>query len=95
MLNSILIKRESIIAFSYRIKYIIDLTEMKSPREINGKKLINNLRKQGYVIKSQKGSHVSLSNGKVHVTVVLPITSVGVLKQIRRITGIPEQELLL
>jgi len=50
------------------------------------------LVKKGYEIKSRKGSHISLSNGKIHITVVLPLTTIGVFNKISRLTGIPKEE---
>jgi len=67
---------------------------MKLPKIFKGQELIKVLIKKGYEVKSRKGSHVSLSNGKVHITIVLPITTIGVFKKICRITGIPEEEFL-
>ncbi|OYT41833.1 hypothetical protein B6U80_00260 [Candidatus Pacearchaeota archaeon ex4484_26] len=67
---------------------------MKIPKTIKGIKIIKILVKKGYHIKSRSGSHVSLSNGKIHITVVLPITTIGVFKKICRLTGISEEEFL-
>ena len=67
---------------------------MKTPKIINGEKIIKVLVKNGYEIKSRGGSHVTLSNGTIHVTVVLPITTIGVFLKICRITGIPKEEFL-
>ena len=65
---------------------------MKTPKVIRGEKLIKILIKYGYEIKSRKGSHVSLSNGKINITVVLPLTTIGVFNKISRLTGIPKEE---
>ncbi|HLC62718.1 MAG TPA: type II toxin-antitoxin system HicA family toxin [Candidatus Nanoarchaeia archaeon] len=67
---------------------------MKTPHHVKGIDLINILRKHGYEIKSRKGSHVSLSNGQILVTIVLPLTSRGVFKKISKATNIPEEEFL-
>lgn len=67
---------------------------MKTPKIIDGEKIIKILVKKGYEIKSRKGSHVSLSNGQVHITIVLPLTTIGVFKRICRITGISSKEFL-
>lgn len=67
---------------------------MKTPKIVKGMEIIKILTKKEYEIKNRKGSHVSLSNGEVHVTIVLPITTIGVFKKICRITGIPEKEFL-
>jgi len=65
---------------------------MKTPKVIKGEKIIKVLTKNGYEIKSKKGSHLSLSNGKVHITVVLLLTTIGIFNKISRITGIPKEE---
>ena len=67
---------------------------MKTPKTIRGEEIIKTLVKEGYEIKSRKGSHVSLSNGQVHITVVLPLTTIGVFLKICRITGIQKEEFL-
>lgn len=68
--------------------------KMKTPKIINGEKIIKVLVKNGYEIKSRGGSHVTLSNETIHITVVLPITTIGVFLKICRITGIPKEEFL-
>ena len=65
---------------------------MKTPKVVKGQKIIKILVKKGYEIKSRKSSHVSLSNGKVHITIVLPLTTIGVFNKISRLTGIPKEE---
>ncbi len=67
---------------------------MKTPKILKGDYIIKVLVKKGYQIKSRDGSHVTLSNGTIHVTVVLPITTIGVFLKICRITGIPKEEFL-
>ncbi|MBI2449198.1 type II toxin-antitoxin system HicA family toxin [Candidatus Pacearchaeota archaeon] len=67
---------------------------MKTPKIIRGEQIIKVLVKKGYYIKSRGGSHVSLSNGKIHITIVLPITTIGVFKKICRLTGISKEEFL-
>ncbi len=67
---------------------------MKTPKIVKGKDIIKVLIKKGYQIKSRKGSHISLSNGRLHITIVLPITTIGIFKKICRVTGIPEEEFL-
>ena len=59
---------------------------------IRGEKIIKVLVRNGYNIKSRKGSHVSLSNGKIHITVVLPLTTIGIFNKISRLTGILKEE---
>lgn len=46
---------------------------MKTPKVVRGDNIIKVLLKNSYEIKSRKGSHVSLSNGKIHITVVFAI----------------------
>ena len=65
---------------------------MKTPKVIRGEKIIKALVNHGYEIKSRKGSHISLSNGKIHITIVLPLTTIGIFNKISRITGIPKEE---
>lgn len=65
---------------------------MKAPKVIKGEKIIKVLTRYGYEVKSRKGSHVSLSNRKIHITVVLPLTTIGIYKKISRLTGIPWEE---
>ena len=65
---------------------------MKTPKVVKGQNIIKVLIKNGYEVKSRKGSHVSLSNGKIHITVVLPLTTIGILNKISRLTGISKEE---
>ncbi len=65
---------------------------MKEVKVIRGEKIIKVLVKYGYEVKSRKGSHVSLSNGKTHITIVLPLTTIGIYKKISRLTGISQEE---
>ena len=65
---------------------------MKTPKVIKGEKIIKVLINSGYEIKSRKGSHVSLSNAKIHITIVLPLTTIGIFNKISRVTGIPKEE---
>lgn len=67
---------------------------MKTPKVVKGERIIKVLVKKGFEIKSRSGSHVTLSNGKIHLTVVLPITTIGIFKKICKITGIPQEEFL-
>ena len=67
---------------------------MKTPKVIRGENIIKVLVKKGFEIKSRNGSHISLSNGTVHITVVLPLTTIGVFLKICRIAGIPKEEFL-
>ncbi len=65
---------------------------MKTPKVVKGQNIIKVLMKNGYEVKSRKGSHVSLSNGKIHITVVLPLTTIGIFNKISRLTGISKEE---
>ena len=65
---------------------------MKTPKVVKGEKIIKILINNGYEIKSRKGSHVSLSNGKIHITIVLPLTTIGIFNKISRVTGISKEE---
>ena len=67
---------------------------MKTPKVIKGDKIIKVLVKKGYQVKSRGGSHITLSNGKIHITIVLPLTTIGIFKKICRITGISQEEFL-
>ena len=67
---------------------------MKTPKVIKAEKIIKILIKKGYEVKSRGGSHVTLSNGKIHITIVLPLTTIGIFKKICRITGISQEEFL-
>ncbi|MBL7147331.1 MAG: type II toxin-antitoxin system HicA family toxin [Nanoarchaeota archaeon] len=67
---------------------------MKTPKTIKGIKIIKVLVKHGYEYKRMKGSHVSLSNGQINLTIVLPLTTIGIFKKICRLTGIKEEEFL-
>jgi len=67
---------------------------MKFPKVVKGKDILKVLVKHGFEIKSRKGSHVSLSNGEIHVTVVFPLTTIGIYKKIASKTGIPAEDFL-
>ena len=67
---------------------------MKSPKVIKGKNILKVLTKKGWVVKSRDGSHLSMSNGTTHITLVLPLTTIGVYKKICKITGISFEEFL-
>lgn len=68
---------------------------VKLPRKLAGLKIIKALIRNGYVVKGRSGSHFTLSNGRTHITVVMKkAVSIGVLKQVLRITGLPIEEFL-
>ena len=66
----------------------------KLPKVIKGKEILKILVKYGYEIKRQRGSHVSLSKDEINITVVLPLTTIGVYRKISKKTGIPIEEFL-
>ena len=66
----------------------------EASKVVEGKNIIKILVKYGYEIKRRKGSHVSLSKDEINITVVLPLTTIGVYKKISRKTGIPVEEFL-
>ena len=68
---------------------------MKLPRDLSGPRVVKALRRLGFEVENQEGSHVRLSNGSVRVTVpmhrqLLPKTLQSVLKQ----AGIAIEELM-
>lgn len=67
---------------------------MKLPKVIKGEEILKVLVKHGYEIKRRKGSHVSVSNGEIHITVVLPLTTIGVYRKISKKTNISLEEFL-
>ena len=67
---------------------------MKSPKVIKGINIVKVLIKRGWIIKSRNSSHVSMSNGVTHITIVLPLTTIGIYKKICKITGIDLEEFL-
>ena len=69
---------------------------MKKPKVIKGLKIIKVLTKHGYHFKSRKGSHVYFesADGKTKVTVILPLTTIGIYKKISKATGILIEEFL-
>ena len=66
----------------------------KLPKVIKGKDILKVRVKNGYEIKRQKGSHVSLSKGEINITIVLPLTTIGVYRKISKKTGISIEEFL-
>ena len=67
---------------------------MKLPKVIKGIDIIQILVKNGYEIKRRKGSHVSLSKDEINITIVLPLTTIGVYRKISKKTRIPLEEFL-
>jgi predicted RNA binding protein YcfA (HicA-like mRNA interferase family) len=59
---------------------------VKLPRDVSGTDAVKALRRLGFVVVRQQGSHIRLSKGGVHVTVpnhhaILPKTLQNVLRQ--------------
>ena len=59
---------------------------MKLPRDLSGRRVVKGLRRLGFEVENQEGSHVRLSNGERRVTVpmhrgLLPKTLQSVLRQ--------------
>jgi len=68
---------------------------VKLPRDLPAWKVINALKRLGFWVEKQEGSHIRLFNGKVRVTVPNhPSLAPGTLKSILRQAGITLQELL-
>ena len=68
---------------------------MKLPRDLSGDDVVRALRRLGFVVVRQVGSHIRLERGAARVTV--PAHSVivpGTLKSILRQAGITVEELL-
>ena len=59
---------------------------MKLPRDVSGSEAVRALRRLGFAVTRQDGSHIRMSKGAVHVTVpnhreILPKTLQSVLRQ--------------
>lgn len=59
---------------------------MKLPRGLSGQRVVKGLRRLGFQVENQEGSHVRLSNGVRRVTIpmhreLLPKTLQSILKQ--------------
>ena len=59
---------------------------MKLPRDVSGPDAIKALRRLGFVVVRQQGSHVRISKGAVHVTIpnhrsIAPKTLQSILRQ--------------
>ena len=59
---------------------------MKLPRDVSGKDAVTALRRLGFVVTRQDGSHIRMSKGGFHVTVpnhkaILPKTLQSLLRQ--------------
>lgn len=75
---------------------------MKVPRNVSGDELVAGLKRVGYAVTRQKGSHVSMTtsiNGEHHVTVPMhnPIktgTLSGILGSVADHLGITRDELI-
>ena len=67
---------------------------MKLPKVVKGKDVLKVLVKYSYEIKRRKRSHISLSKEGINITVVLPLTTIGVYRSIAKKTGIFIEEFL-
>ena len=59
---------------------------MKLPRDVSGPEAVKALRRLGFIVTRQDGSHIRLSKGRLHVTVpnhrtLLPKTLQSILRQ--------------
>ncbi len=59
---------------------------MKLPRDVSGPEAVKALRRLGFIVTRQDGSHIRLSKGGLHVTVpnhrtLLPKTLQSILRQ--------------
>ena len=59
---------------------------MKLPRDVSGPEAVKALRRLGFIVTRQDGSHIRLSKGNLHVTVpnhraLLPKTLQSILRQ--------------
>jgi predicted RNA binding protein YcfA (HicA-like mRNA interferase family) len=66
---------------------------VKLPRDISGRDAVKALRRLGFEITRQEGSHIRLSNGTLHVTIPNHKTiAVGTLKNILRQAGVSTED---
>ena len=59
---------------------------MKLPRDVSGAEAVKALRRLGFTVTNQEGSHIRLTNGAVRVTIpnhnpILPKTLQNILRQ--------------
>ena len=59
---------------------------MKLPRDLSGREVVKGLKRLGFTVENQEGSHIRLSRGSLRVTVpnhpsLLPKTLKSILKQ--------------
>ena len=59
---------------------------MKLPRDVSGAEAVKALRRLGFTVTNQEGSHIRLTNGAVRVTIpnhnpILPKTLQSILRQ--------------
>jgi predicted RNA binding protein YcfA (HicA-like mRNA interferase family) len=66
---------------------------MKLPRDVSAEEAVAALRRLGFSVVRQKGSHIRLANATHHVTVPAhnPI-AIGTLKSLIRQAGISEED---
>jgi predicted RNA binding protein YcfA (HicA-like mRNA interferase family) len=68
---------------------------VKLPRDLSGQRVVKGLRRLGFKVEKQEGSHIRLSNGKRRITVpnhsaILPKTVQSILRQ----SGITIEDLM-
>lgn len=68
---------------------------MKLPRDLSGAEMVKILKKNGFVVKNQRGSHVTLEGPKGQMVVVPqhPSLKVGTLSAIIKQSGLPRDDL--
>lgn len=68
---------------------------MKLPRDLSGEEVVRALRRLGFIVRRQVGSHIRLVRGEARVTVPAHGALVpGTLKSILRQAGVSVEELL-
>jgi predicted RNA binding protein YcfA (HicA-like mRNA interferase family) len=66
---------------------------VKLPRDISGSDTVKALRRLGFEVSRQEGSHIRMSKGALHVTIPNHKTiAVGTLKNILRQAGVSVEE---
>ena len=68
---------------------------MKFPRDVGGREIIIAMRRLGFTVQRQSGSHVQLQRDGIHVTVPMhnPVR-IGTLRNILRQSGVSVEQLL-
>lgn len=66
---------------------------MKLPRDVSGAQAVRALQRLGFVVVRQRGSHVRLAKGALHVTVPMHSSiAPGTLQSILRQAGVSVEE---